>query len=259
MRKAMKYMTLLLATVVLFMNITVEASAASSAITFKGRGKILFAPGSGYTATDLFGGFKNLMPGDTVTENITVKNDASDCDYIVVYLQAVPHPNNDAGHQGQEMSPSVLANETVASMNDFLSELSITVKNGTAVIYTGTPDGTDGLTEPVLLVDKLVRGNAANLTVELKVPVTLGNEYANRVGEVDWKIKMEAYIYGGGEGSDTIIFDKEVPLADIPEGGLLDRLPQTGLLQWPILVMAAVGLLLVLFGILTDHKRKVKK
>ena len=36
-------------------------------------------------------------------------------------------------------------------------------------------------------------GETAELKVELTVPIELGNEYANRVGEVDWVFHVEAY------------------------------------------------------------------
>lgn len=279
MKRTMKCMTSLLLAVVLVMSVTITASAAAPSITYKAKGDIRFAPGSGYTSTDLFNGFKNVMPGDTITETITIKNEATDSHYIKVYLQALAHPNNDAGHQGQELSPSVLEKETAVSMNDFLSELVVTIKNGETVIYTGAPDDTAGPTEPVLLVDNLSRGNSADLTVELYVPIELGNEYANRVGEVDWKIKVEAYTNSGGGGggggggdiTEEIIPDEDVPLGDLPavdeepeledileEDVPLAVLPQTGLLQWPIPVMCAAGLLLIAMGLLSEQKRKAQ-
>jgi len=41
----------------------------------------------------------------------------------------------------------------------------------------------------------LGQGATANLTVELSVPISLGNEYANRVGEVDWIFLVEGLDY----------------------------------------------------------------
>ena len=54
---------------------------------------------------------------------------------------------------------------------------------------------------------------------------------------------------GGGKDPEPTeeIPDEEVPLA---------VLPQTGLLQWPIPVMAAAGLLLVAVGLLSERKRR---
>ena len=45
---------------------------------------------------------------------------------------------------------------------------------------------------------------------------------------------------------------EEIPEEEVP----LATLPQTGLLQWPIPVMAAAGLLLVAVGLLSERKRR---
>ena len=50
----------------------------------------------------------------------------------------------------------------------------------------------DGLKDNKLL-GTFRTGDTATLKVELAVPIDLGNEYANRVGEVDWIFHVEAY------------------------------------------------------------------
>ena len=80
-----KLSSLLLALVMVF-SMSVTAFAADSTITFKGLQEGFEAqPGSEYTDTDLFQNFKNVMPGDKLTETIQIKNEATDCDYIKVY------------------------------------------------------------------------------------------------------------------------------------------------------------------------------
>lgn len=154
-------------------------------ITFRGTNEgFLFQPGSAYTDTDLFDNFKDVMPGDVLTETITVKNADTKNDYITLYMKAVAHDAN-----GNPLSNNVAKETNLASMNDFLSKLELRVYNGSTtastLLYDSTPDKTAGLTEFVTL-GTLKSGNSADLTVELTVPITLGNEYANRVGEVDW-------------------------------------------------------------------------
>lgn len=260
-------------------SLTVTAFAAESSLTYKGRNKAEFAPGNGYTGTDLFDEFKGVMPGDTLTERITVKNEAADSDYIKVYLQAMAHPNDDEGHAGEEMSAEVLEKETVVSMQDFLAQLSLKVKKGEKVIYAASPDELAGLAEPVLIADRLKKGDSVALEVNLYVPIELGNEYANRVGEVDWKFIIESYeeTSGGGKDGDDPPPTIVIPDSPVPgDGGFTEEnpeenpdeipdeepplavLPQTGLLQWPIPVMAAAGLLLVMLGMLSERKRKVQ-
>ena len=82
------------------------------------------------------------------------------------------------------------AGETVATMSDFLSQLYMEVWQGGTCIYTGTPDQLDGLKNNVLLAS-VPRFGSVTLTVKLQVPKELGNEYANRVGEVDWVFTAE--------------------------------------------------------------------
>ena len=81
--------------------------------------------------------------------------------------------------------------ETVAAMADFLAQLSMKIYNGETLIYEASPDELDGLAENVLL-GTFRQGESTTLTVELAVPMELGNEYANRVGEVDWIFTVEA-------------------------------------------------------------------
>lgn len=100
------------------------------------------------------------------------------------------------------------------------------------------------------------------------------------VDGADWDNSVQAdpkadYVTSGGGGGGTtpdpeiIIPDPDVPLIpgetpeepleEIPEEEVpLAVLPQTGLLQWPIPVMAAVGLLLIALGLMSEQKRKAQ-
>ena len=208
-RKVNKLASLLLAIVMVF-SLSVTAFAADSSITFKGAQEGFdFQPGSQYTATDLFDNFKDVMPGDKLTETIQIKNEASDCDYIKLYMRAVVHDENgnpltysepfeqlDGKDQSGENQTPVdgQRDETVATMQDFLSQLTMRIYNGTELIYNASPDEAGALVNNVLL-GTLSKGESLNLTVELDVPIELGNEYANRVGEVDWVFLAECFEY----------------------------------------------------------------
>ena len=170
------------------MSLASTALAASPSITFNGfTSGFDFQPGSEYTETDLFGNFKNVMPGDTVTETITFTNSATDCDFVNLYMRAEAHDETD-----NPLSPKVAEKESVATMTEFLSKLSMKVWNDTELIYEASPDELDGL-ETNRLLGTFRTGETATLKVELTVPIDLGNEYANRVGEVDWIFHVEAY------------------------------------------------------------------
>lgn len=189
MKKSCKAIFSLVLMLLMVMSLASTAFAASPSITFKGfSGGFDFQPGSEYTETDLFGSFKNVMPGDTVTETITFTNSATDCDFVNLYMRAEVHDET-----ANPLSEKVAASgETVATMTEFLSKLSMKVWNGTELIYDASPDQLDGLKDNVFL-GTFRTGETATLKVELSVPIELGNEYANRVGEVDWIFHVEAY------------------------------------------------------------------
>lgn len=147
---------------------------------------LTFEPGSIYTDSDLFDNFKGVMPGDVRTEEITVKNNCDNCDYIKVYLRA---DTNTAENIQSIKNPT---DDTVVSMADFLSQLSMKVWNGDTLIFDASPDEVAGLASNVYL-GEIRKGGTIDLRVELSVPITLSNEYANRVGEVDWIFVVEGF------------------------------------------------------------------
>lgn len=180
----------LLLALVILLSMSATAFAADSSVTFKGAQEgFAFQPGSEYTATDLFDSFKDVMPGDKLTETIQVKNEAGDCEYIKLYMRAVVHDEN-----GNPLSEKVAETENVATMQDFLSQLTMRIYNGTELIYNASPDEAGALVNNVLL-GTLSKGESLKLKVELDVPIELGNEYANRVGEVDWVFLAECFEY----------------------------------------------------------------
>lgn len=184
----MKKVFSLLLSLLLVFSLSISAFAADGKVSYKGESRIWVTPATTeWTRTDLFGEFKNVMPGDTLVEEFTIKNGAIDSDYVKVYLQAIPHNNWD-----NPLSPSVAEHETVATMEDFLAQLRMQVYNGSERIYSASPNRTAQLTEPVYL-GTLQTWKSMELEVILEVPIELGNEYANRVGEVDWVFTFEAY------------------------------------------------------------------
>lgn len=205
MKRTFINLSFLLLALVMILSLSVTVYAADSSITFKGAQEGFdFQPGSEYTATDLFDNFKDVMPGDKLTENIQVRNEASDCDYIKLYMRVVVHDENDNpltySEAFENADGKVQANvfvqrdETVATMQDFLSQLTMHIYNGNELIYNASPDEAGALVNNVLL-GTLNKGESLNLKVELDVPIELGNEYANRVGEIDWVFLAECFEY----------------------------------------------------------------
>lgn len=201
MKTTIKTIASLVMAITMILGMTLTASAADSSITYEGGAeKYVFLPGSEYTDSDLFDNFKDVMPGDVLSEEITVKNDYKGSDYVKIYMRAVAHDENGNPLTYSEIYENIdgkdqanvggQRDETVATMHDFLSQLSMKIWNGDELIYEASPDELDGLQNNVLL-GEFEPGESTELIVELSVPIELGNEYANRVGEVDWVFVAE--------------------------------------------------------------------
>lgn len=242
MKNILKRISSLTLALALVVALAMPASAAE--VIFKGskKGDIQFKDGSAYTATDLFGSFKDVMPGDVREQTVSITNMVRGSVYIKVYMKAVPHSEKNGltysetyeeidGKDQKEDIPDGKRDETVESMEKFLNQLDMTVVNQKSkkTIFDGTAGETDGLSDWKYLGD-LKYKESMNLLVTLGVPITMGNEFAYRVGEVDWVFK-----------------------ADIIEG---DKLIQTGQLNWPIPVLGTLGAGLIVFGIFAMRKKK---
>ena len=188
MKKSCKAVFSLVLMLLIVISLSSTAFAAAPSITFKGfTSGFDFQPGSEYTETDLFNSFKNVMPGDTVTETITFTNSASDCDFVNLYMRAEAHDET-----ANPLSPKVADKETIAAMTEFLSKLSMKVWNGTELIYDAAPNELGDLGSNKFL-GTFRSGETATLKVELSVPIDLDNKFADRIGEVDWIFHVEAY------------------------------------------------------------------
>ena len=227
MKNGIRRISTLLMALALVLSLSVPAFASS--VTFEGKSKGFALDGHNQlTATDLFGNFKNLMPGDSVSETITIQNVARDCDYIKLYIRAVPH--SDGGNRPASSYVNDLE-QNVASMEDFLSQLYMEVYQGSNRIYSGSPDELDGFRDNVYL-GQYKKNQGTTLTVTLNVPADLDNEYAFRAGEVDWVFTVECYDESG-------------------------KLIQTGQNNWPIAVLLALGVVVMAAGVvMISRKRK---
>ena len=228
MNRTMRALFSLVLTLVLVVALAAPAFAATASITYKGqKDQFVFDP-----STDLFRNFKGVMPGDTLGQSITFTNKSTDSNYVKLYVRAVAHDTSNP------LTKPVKDNETIPSMEDFLSQLEMEVYCGKKQIFKASPDELGGMKNKVLL-GTFKKNASATLTVKLNVPIELGNEYANRMGEVDWIFTVEAF-KGTPSTSD-------------------DRLIQTGQLNWPILALGAGGLVFLILGgtmVLSRKKRK---
>ena len=172
----MKKIIALLFTFVLLLSSTVTVFAADGKVTYSGNaGNFVFEPGSDHSLTDLFPNFKGVMPGDTLTQKITVKNDADNKVKVKIYIRSL------GAHEDSK---------------EFLSQLGLKVKkssdNDMAYMFDAAANETAQLTDWVYL-GTLYSGGEVNLDVTLNVPVELPNEYQNKIGYLDWEFMIEEF------------------------------------------------------------------
>ena len=172
----MKKIIALLFTVVLLLSSTVTVFAADGKVTYSGNaGSFVFEPGSDHSLTDLFPNFKGVMPGDTLTQKITVKNNADNKVKVKIYIRSL------GAHEDSK---------------EFLSQLGLKVQksedNEMAYMFDAAADETAQLTDWVYL-GTLYSGGEVNLDVTLNVPVELPNEYQNKIGYLDWEFMIEEF------------------------------------------------------------------
>jgi len=190
-----KVCSLLLA-LMLVMSLAVPAAAAENEgflTFFEDQKQIKFSCSPGISnAYDLFDeDFKSVMPGDKIVGYVTIQGNflSFSEDTLKVWMRAIPHNE-------QTNLPKTSGTGSIAYMEEFLRQLTLRVYNEnqskTTPIFEGQADELDGLKEKVYLGSFRKNGKIV-LRVELDVPITLDNRFANRVGEVDWEFTVEAY------------------------------------------------------------------
>lgn len=232
----------------------ISAYAEEASVTYEANAdKYIFAPGTNDSPTDLFPNFKNVMPGDTLTQKITIKNDASSKVKAKIYMRSL------GGMEEKE----------------FLSQMNLHVVQETDTeLFDAPADQTAGLTEWTLLGTLHPGGNVV-LNVELQVPITMGNMFQDKIGKLQWQFKVEEIPYssgsgGGGGGSSsgpsggsttggpgaTVIPDAPVPTTTILPFDVPLALPQTGTLWWLVPILATAGIGMCLGGMVKRRKNK---
>jgi len=206
---------------VLILSCSTAAFAEDGKVTYSGNaGQFVFEPGGMDSPTDLFPNFKGVMPGDTLTQKITVKNDADNKVKVKIYMRSL------GAHEDSV---------------EFLSKLGLTVKkseeNEMAYMFDAMADEKAQLTDWVCL-GTLYSGGEVNLDVELSVPVELDNEFQQLIGFLDWEFMVEEFPIETG--------DPTPPTGDASHIGL-----------WIALVPCTLAALIIL--LIWRKKNKEKK
>ena len=214
----MKKLIVLLVICVITLCPVFSVSAAEGKVTYSGNaGNFVFEPGGKHSLTDLFPNFKDVMPGDSLTQKITVKNDADNKVKVKIYLRSLG---------------------TQKDSKEFLSQLDLKIKksqdNEMAYMFDAAANETAQLTDWVCL-GTLYSGGTVSLDLTLNVPTELDNKFQNEIGYLDWEFMI-----------------KEFPIEpDDP------KVPQTGddsnIGLWFALLIASVIVLMILL-FLKKHK-----
>lgn len=172
----MKKIITILITLAVLLSSTVTVFAADGKVTYSGNaGNFVFEPGSEHSLTDLFPNFKGVMPGDTLTQNITIKNDADNKVKVKIYMRSL------GAHEDSV---------------EFLSQLGLKVskseENKMAYMFDAAANETAQLTDWVCL-GTLYSGGEVNLDVTLNVPTSLDNEFQSKIGYLDWEFMIEEF------------------------------------------------------------------
>ena len=173
----MKKVLVLLLICALALSLALPAYAEDGNITYNGDAhEFVFEPGSEESPTDLFPNFKDVMPGDELTQKITIRNDVDKRVKVKIFIRSKgAHPDSE----------------------EFLSQLYLKVRksddNEMGYMFDAAASEPAQLSDWVCL-GELYSGGEVHLDVTLIVPVELGNEFQNKIGWLDWEFRTEEYM-----------------------------------------------------------------
>ena len=146
------------------------ATVTAGVVSYDGNSQeFIFAPGSKESPTNLFANLQSVMPGDSLTEQIVIKNSSSNHMDVEVYLRS----------KGAQEG------------TDFLSQLKLTVKQADNSVLFEAPANEAAQLSDWVHLGTVYAGGEITLDVTLEVPITMGNEYQKSSGYIDWEFRID--------------------------------------------------------------------
>lgn len=157
--------SILIFTALLF-SFSTDVFAEDSVITYDGDAKkFVFLQQD----KDLFQNFKNIMPGDTLTQKITINNDKRNNVKVKIFLRAESVEEN---------------------YEPFLNQLTLGVSQGDSDLFLAPANEQGSLSENILL-GTFYSGGKTDLNVTLEVPITLNNDWQESMGVINWVFSVQ--------------------------------------------------------------------
>ena len=170
---------------------------------------------------DLFQNFKGVLPGDTLSQTITVAADRGNDHSFYIYLYA-----RECTTVGDAEHPAASGASSVVSAADFLDYLNITVDAAGKDLGDGTHLGT-GTGKSGVLLGTFDAGDSLALTVDLEVDLQMGNDFQKAAAYIDWVFYAEQVPVPDDDDDDGGNDDNEprptptptpTPTVTIPDG-----------------------------------------
>ena len=174
---------------------------------------------------DLFSNMKNLMPGDRVSQEIKVKVKNAGADTVKLMLKAENASAEDDRDPTNNDYDKLMSYRTESGKGVQLSVNFEGKSYSDKLVYTGEltnlpEDALERTSDGVYLGAYTGDDSEKTMTVNLALPIEMGNEYQGLAANLGWVITAEIIPYesggGGGGGGGTEIPEEPVP------GGPLD-------------------------------------
>lgn len=160
----------------------------------------------GYQDKDLFSNMKDLMPGDTVENQVSLSNNSGRA--VTIYLKPYADFKSADGITAVR-DKSVASADSKTFRDDILDQIEMTLKLDDKIIYEGSADGVKPKAGYETVSDEnygmnlgsFAAGSKKNMVITLKLPgPTFDNSFADKFDAVDWIFCVEGTTPSSGGG-----------------------------------------------------------